>query len=174
MRSFGNLDVLMGRPVGDGTCVDEALEGKLEFLSNNDLGTRIAVQHQDATVFCGNVGGGDFTAHGLTSIGSGTPTTTFIQNEVCRGEAVEIWWTWAGGGGHSVNVVGTWTVLGEPYIAWTNDTNQGDAGGIAIQTSRLPTIGGVPTVIDIDSVDGGVRTVVSQSPQKRRHLRRPG
>jgi hypothetical protein len=160
----GNLDVLMARPVGEGTCIDQGLEGKLEFLANNDLGTQIAVQHQDDAVFCGAVGGGNFTAHGLTSTGQGIPTTAFIQDEVCRGEAVEIAWSWAGGGGHSVNVVATWTILGEPYIAWTTDTIQGAPGGIAVQSSRLPTVGGIPQVVDIDPVDGGVHTVVSQAP----------
>lgn len=168
----GNLDVLMGRPKNVGTCTDQGLEGKLEFLSNNGLGGRIAVQHQDDKFFCGGVGGGNFTRHSLTSIGRGVPTTAFIQNEVCRGEDVEIWYSFrkkdGSIGGHAVNIVGTETVLGVPSITFITDFGQNAPGGISVVTSSLPTIAGRPRVISqlkstLDPVDGTVHHVISES-----------
>ncbi len=132
----GKLDLAMNR--GDNTTTrrsgpgvrDSAfLTGKLTYLANNNLGNRVTVNHQARNDE--GVGGGDFTAAGLTSHGNGAaPTAAFIQQEVCAGEDVELGFIYPNGGGHWVDLTGAGTILGVPWITYKSDHDQSnDAAG---------------------------------------------
>lgn len=128
----GKLDLAMNR--GDATTTrrsgpgvrdDAFLTGKLTYLANNNLGNRVVVNHQARNDE--GVGGGDFTAAGLTSHGNGAaPTAAFIQQEICAGEDVELGFIYANGSGHWVDVTGAGSILGVPWITYKSDHNQAD------------------------------------------------
>jgi len=132
----GKLDTLMNRCAGPPTrragptVRDNAfLTGKLQYLANNNLGSKVVVKHQARNDE--GVGGGDFMAAGLTSHGNGAaPTSSFILSEVCAGEDVELGFIYARGGGHWVEITGAGSILGVPWITYVSDHDQtNDANG---------------------------------------------
>lgn len=125
----GRLETLMGRCGGPptrraGPTVrdDKFLTGKLQYLANNNLGDKVVVKHQARNDE--GVGGGDFTAAGLTSKGNGAaPTADFIISELCAGEDVELGFIYAKGG-HWVELTGAGKILGVPWITYKSDHDQ--------------------------------------------------
>jgi hypothetical protein len=158
----GQLDVTMtraasgraqGSPMSDGSF----LSGKLKYLADNGLGG-LVVKHQDDGTFAGDPGGGNFSAGGLTSLGQGAaPTATFIADEICGGEALELGYTNPppAGGGHWVAVVGTGSILGIPWIAYQSDeaqtsTDRKDILGTGYTAfSFLADTGGIVGLLDL-------------------------
>jgi len=126
----GKLDLAMNRAAtdrrhGSGVRDDAFLTGKLTYLANNNLGSKVVVNHQARNDE--GVGGGNFTAAGLTSNGNGAaPTAAFIQQEVCAGEDVELGFIYANGSGHWVDLTGAGTILGVPWITYKSDHDQSD------------------------------------------------
>jgi hypothetical protein len=126
----GKLDLAMNRAAtdrrhGSGVRDDAFLTGKLTYLANNNLGNKVVVSHQARNDE--GVGGGDFSAAGLTSHGNGAkPTAAFIQQEICAGEDVELGFIYPGGGGHWVELTGAGSILGVPFITYKSDHDQSD------------------------------------------------
>jgi len=107
------------------------LEGKLSYLGSNSLGG-LRVFHQ-GSVDGDNIGGMNVSASGVTSVGAGTTVTAqFIENEIAAGEDVELGYLYEGGSGHFVDVVGAGTILGDPWITYVSDHDQGvDTGPLS-------------------------------------------
>jgi len=128
----GKLDLAMNRGdntttrrSGPGVADNAFLTGKLTYLANNNLGNKVVVNHQARNDE--GVGGGDFSAAGLTSHGNGAkPTAAFIQQEICAGEDVELGFIYPGGGGHWVELTGAGSILGVPFVTYKSDHNQAD------------------------------------------------
>jgi len=120
----GQLDLWMGRGARsrvDGDPVTDLgfVEGKLMYLDG--LGQKLSVKHQDD-----NFGGQNVNAAGQTSRGLGSPTAAFIIDEICKGEDVELGYSWATGG-HWVEVVGAGTTSGGvDYVLYKSDHLQTD------------------------------------------------
>jgi hypothetical protein len=126
----GNLDVDMNRAPNGGVWPVDFLEGKLRFISDNDLRDNLTIKHKN------RAGGGwlpdnDVTVGQATSKvdRSGTSFIDWIIGELANGEDVEIGISWDMGGGHCVNLIGGGYILGVPWIAWVHDANQGATGG---------------------------------------------
>ena len=121
----GQLDDAMGRGVrsrrdGDPLGAAAILEGKLEYISDNGLGTFFDLKHQ------GLEGGADFTRHGLTSAGKGSAIDfKFIFDELAKGEDLELGYL-GPGGGHFVEVTGAGRILGVPWITYVSDHDHTD------------------------------------------------
>lgn len=127
----GELDQDMGRSKGVGVPDHRFMEGKLEYLSDNNLGNngpgkRIVTKHLGGAAIPG-----DFTHMGLTSRidTSGLTLMEWIQQEIAHGEDVELSVLWDGGGGHWVELIGAGQTLGTPWLAWRHDAFQGNIGG---------------------------------------------
>lgn len=120
--TVGALDVYMKRNVksrkeGDPLPDEDFLRGKLQYLADNKI--CLVVQHQDNNMT------GDISAGGITSKGRGVPTWEFICKEICKGEDVEMGYTFPGGG-HWVRVTGCGHIKGRRYLKFVSDTMQTD------------------------------------------------
>ncbi len=116
------LEVCMGRTGrsradGDLLLDEDFLAGKLKFIGLHNL--ELDVKHQDGF---GGIGGGDYTAYGLRSVGHGNRVTwEFIIHEIEHGEDVEIAWTYPDGKGHWVTVTGAGQLMGVPFLTFQDD-----------------------------------------------------
>lgn len=120
------LDIAMGRSENTGVNDGLFMDGKLQYLSDNGLGNVILTKHKGGAAIPG------VHSHaGLTSrVDTSTLTLTeWIQQEVDRGEDVEMSVLWDTDGGHWVDLIGAGSVLGVPWVAWTHDAFQDAAGG---------------------------------------------
>lgn len=127
----GQLDIAMNRPAHDGVATaDEILEGKLGYISDNDLAFQLDIKHKN------RVGGSelpdaDVTVGNATSHADTDATTSLIDwiiSELDAGEDVEVCFIWDGGGGHCVDVTGAGYTFGRAWISWVHDANQGAVG----------------------------------------------
>jgi hypothetical protein len=158
----GALDVTMNRMPGARVDALPFLSGKLILLSAENLADDLMVKHQTDLP----PGGNDFVAAGVTSFGRGTPTTSFIIEEVCNGEDVELGFT-SSTQGHIVQLVGAGRILGVPWIVHKSDQKQGnDNEGIGetnfdylLDTNDTDTLPNLVNTADVPNV----RLVVSES-----------
>lgn len=133
----GRLDTACDRSVtarcsGSGVCMEEMIEGKFKYLSDNGLSTALSHRHQGVGALCALLPSANFTAHGITSQYDGTPLTwEWLRDRIQDGWAVEAWITWAGGGGHVVRVTGCGKRFGIPWLRYSHDAQQcNDASGL--------------------------------------------
>ena len=158
----GQLDLAMGRTArsradGDPLTDVQVLDGKLKYLS--DHGIRLHVKHQDDGSLGGPLpGGGSYTAHGITSLGRGSPTSRFIVDEICRSEDVELAYQESGGNRQWVEVVRAGiNILGVDYIYYRYDTSQTNVdltdtlgtGAISYSTLSDTDADGLPNLDDV-------------------------
>jgi hypothetical protein len=134
----GHLDQAMNRGFrtprdGDPISDEDFLEGKLEYIADNNLGNKLTIKHQDDGAGGSLPGGANFTRHGLTSTGNGSTTADFIIKEICDGEDVELGYTNPDGSGHWVNVVKAGRINGVPFIGYVSDHERYGGNG----TSRF-------------------------------------
>ena len=131
----GELDKDMKRAEDTGVFDDEFMDGKLEYLSDNNLGNngpgkRIITKHKGGKAIPGNHSHAGLTSKVDTSTLS---LTEWIQQEIDHGEDVEMSVVWEKGvwekGGHWVDLIGAGSVLGVPWVAWTHDAFQDQEGG---------------------------------------------
>ncbi len=120
----GELDKAMKRPhtsrtVGGGVSDANFLKGKLQYLSANKV--CLQVKHQDD-----KMGAADVTAGELTSKANGKASFAFICKEICKGEDVEVGYTYKAGGGHWVNATGCGHIFGRPFVTFVSDHLQSD------------------------------------------------
>lgn len=122
---------VVSRSIGDGVW---PLDGKLKYISENNLKDKLIVKHQ-GNGWTGGIpdelldGTKDITRHGVTSFGKGAEVTwAWIYDELKKGEDVEIDIHFSGpnDGRHYVRVVGAGMILGLPYILHISDHDQTD------------------------------------------------
>ncbi|MBW8000867.1 MAG: hypothetical protein FVQ80_02445 [Planctomycetes bacterium] len=116
----GDIDEKMDRDPQGTVSDEEFIEGKLEYIAENDIGDDLDIKH-----WGGEFLPGDRTHHGLTSAdeSNGISLMDWIIQEIKSGEDVEL--ALSGGVFHWVNVTDAGKTLGIPWISWTHDANQG-------------------------------------------------
>lgn len=161
--TVGKLDSAMNRTVtsrrkGNALGDKDFINGKLKYLADNKI--CLVVKHQDD-----EFGNTDQTYNGFKSQKNGKPTFDFICKEICKGEDVEIGYTYKGGGGHWVNAIACGHILGKPFIAFVSDHDQSDdtkgTGLIDFSTLEDKDKDGLP---ELPSVKGEIDIVVTESP----------
>ncbi len=161
--TVGKLDTAMnrtvtnrrnGRALGDGNFVN----GKLKYLADNKI--CLVVKHQDDAF-----GNTDQAYNGFKSQKNGKPTFDFICKEICKGEDVEIGYTYKGGGGHWVNAIACGHILGKPFITFVSDHDQSDdtkgTGLVDVSSLEDKDKDGLP---DLPSENAEIDIVVTESP----------
>jgi hypothetical protein len=133
----GQLDTACNRSAsarcsGSGVCMQDMLDGKFKYLSDNSLTTGLSHRHQGVGALCTLMPAANFAAHGITSQYDGTPLTwEWLRDRIRDGWAVEAWITWGGGGGHVVRVTGCGKRFGIPWLRYSHDAQQcNDTAGI--------------------------------------------
>lgn len=124
----GQLDQTMARSglvagdrtLGNGTGRLSQVQGVLQFLANQSH-SLFKVKHQ------GTNGGANISQAGMTSTGSGASLTfQFILDELTAGSALQGSFTYPGGGGHAIEIVGAGRVLDVPFLWYKSDHDQSD------------------------------------------------
>ena len=153
----GKLDSLMERGVrtranGDPVFPDQILTGKLSYISNAGLAGKVITKHQ------GDLGNENFAGpNGLTSFANGTTVDiSFIISELEHGEDVEMVYSFAGGGGHLVDITGAGFILGVPWITYVSDHEQTDTDPTDTKGTGL---------VDFSFLDGNI--LVNEPGQPR-------
>ncbi|MBK9128755.1 MAG: hypothetical protein IPM13_13290 [Phycisphaerales bacterium] len=123
----GELDKKMQRPEGEPVAsAVNMLNGKLDYIDENNLADDIDVKHKQAPGI--NWLNGDRTRGDATSHEHTDPNVSFfdwLMHEVASGEDVEIRLGWDDGSGHMVRVFGAGYILGKPFVTYVHDAAQG-------------------------------------------------
>lgn len=190
----GKLDELMNRIVnnrakGDPIYDSDFIEGKLKYMLQNNI--CLVVKHQDDVLTDVSVTEG---GHTMTSKDKGYASFKFLCEEVCKGQDVEVGFSYLPGG-HWVRVVGCGILKREsetyPFILYAHDARQtnrdpDDKKGVDVDLSYVRSkpskwtrkIGGKtysttgiaaagktnPEVDPKDGLKGIIDIVVSESP----------
>lgn len=129
----GQLDTLMDREVtsrraGAGTLVNKGIQGKLQYLADNNLHERITTRHW------GFFGDQDFSASNgdktASSKGQGKSLVfDKLVDALDGGEDCELGYYFrtrnGGWGGHAVDLVAAGYIAGQPFMIENSDLNQG-------------------------------------------------
>jgi hypothetical protein len=179
------LDQTMNRqrvPVQLGTPTLNIIEGKLQYISNRNLGQTLVVKHQGR--FCPganpndpNCRVGNITRAGVTSTAVGDAqgavvTENFIRREIRDKEDVELCFI-SLRVAHCVHVTGYSFTNGFLRLHIVQDAQQGRAGGVAEGTlgHMVLTVGIAPNgTLWITDFPGGpalVTNVITESPKKK-------
>ncbi|MEW6195690.1 MAG: T9SS type A sorting domain-containing protein [Bacteroidota bacterium] len=135
----GQLDQTMNRTAHEGSTIRNVHEGKLKYISDNNLSNKLKIKHK-------NHPGKNYLSNDTVKVGNAksipnTDTTLslidWMISELKDGEDVELSITWEeGGGGHVIDLIGGGYVDGVPWISWVHDANQGyDDNGTAGNTA---------------------------------------
>ena len=175
----GQLDNTTGRGVksrvnGDPLFDPSMLNGKLKYLADNKI--CLDVKHQD-DIF----GSDNKSYNGFQSTGHGKPTFEFICKEICKGEDVELGYSWyveKGGkkiwAGHWVNAIGCGQINGKPFVTYVSDHDQKDdtKGTGKIDFTFLKDTDGdkLPNMIN-EGKTHEIDIVMSESPPAKEQLK---
>jgi hypothetical protein len=98
------------------------LPGYMTYLNGNNIALTLKHQGDDNAGFSG---ANNVTVGNLTSMGQGNIVQpSFINNEIANNSAVEYADAHPGGGGHAMDIIGSGTVLGAPFILYVSDHDQ--------------------------------------------------
>ena len=140
-----------------GTSDKNMVEGKLQFIKENNLPLTVEFQHQSLP---------DVTKSGLTAKNKGDkPTFDFIFEQLQKGQDLEIALGWDKKGGHWVTAVGALEILGVQYIYYNDpDDKQTQTKVSLLGTSEKPGFG---EFLELENeADNALDFVVAESPTK--------
>jgi hypothetical protein len=167
----GQLDEKMNRRApsrtdGDGVWFVPMLQGKFDYLAENRLKNALSQKHQGRG-YGQVVPPGDFQHMGITSKDRGaTVRWKFIDNQVKKGEDVELVFSYDGGGGHAVRVVGSGITANDRWIKYAHDSVQSDdSAGLETPTVNVKDLDNDGT-LNLGSVDQEIVFVHSESEAK--------
>ena len=139
----GQLDTLSGRlftsrSVGSGVQVDDIVDGSLEYIATQGLGTGMTFRHQDEG-WASSLPSANYSAHGLTSqYDGGVPTFAWLWDRISAGCGVTAGYSHSSGG-HMVRVTGVKVdSAGNEWMRYTHDSIQ--TGSDPSDTQGLETV----------------------------------
>jgi MYXO-CTERM domain-containing protein len=124
------LDKTFNRAQGASFGYNQLINGKLNYIGNNNLTSMIALSHHNTDPARSGIAAGNYTSTGgvLSMDGSSQNTQTWLLEKLAQGADVEIVF----GNRHVVTAIGGGTILGAPYVLLRHDQKQGVAGGTSL------------------------------------------
>ena len=122
----GQMDLYANRAVtsrlnGSGVWFAPMIDGVFEYLQDNGLTGSLTFSHQDDGYPTGEIPAGNYAAFGSTSTAAGANITwDWIDARIQEGCAVNMVYV-----AHAVRITGTGKTLGQPWIRYSHDSNQG-------------------------------------------------
>lgn len=135
----GQMDINWPRAPGAAAPQLALVTGKLGYIDNNGLTGLLSIKHKRAAgsgLPAGNIASPVGASVSVEDLGAGT-LFEWIISELRHNEDVEMRMQIQGGIGHVVQIVGAGRVFGAPWIAWRDDANQGNPGGLRTAFSFL-------------------------------------